>query len=129
MNRLSFTGKTCYYEGNSEGKAPTPDFYFTPPVGVRIADGGIVRPPKRFIPWEKNTRFYESVDKDTDEILYGTSTELADLIECSKSNIKTNAQKNKHGTRPYLYRRRYLIQEITMDEFFKKTGRFKREVV
>lgn len=113
-------GKTLYYPGNSAGKEPTIQ-EFVIPFGVRISDGAVKKITK-LVPWDQTTRFYECIDFNLDCCHYGTALELSVKISCSEKVVKSKAKKQT------AYRERYLIQEIGIEEFFKQTKRFKREI-
>lgn len=115
------TDKTLYYPGNSEGKEAT-IFFNVPPFGVRISDGAVKKCVK-LVPWDLSTRFYECMDFDLEMYLYGTALELSTKIQASEKVVKSKAKKKT------VYRERFLIQEIGIEEFFQCTKRFKREII
>ena len=117
---VDFSGQTYYYEGNSYGHEPTPDFYFTPPFGVRILSG-VVRYKIIKRPWDLNTRFYCCSDMEFSQASYGTAQELAFRLDTSAKVIRGKSKKHT------LFRERYYIEEVEMEEFFKATGRYYRE--
>lgn len=114
-------GRTLYYEGNKEGR-PADLTEMEPPFGVRISNG-VVRKQVVKKKWADGTRFYFMFDTLSTERRYGTCLELATHLNCREGMVKKKA---KIGT---LYRERFYIEEIGIEEFIKESGRAYREEV